>query len=63
MARKLKLVHPGKILRKEFMQPLGLRMNKVAMALHVPVARIADTVYGRRGITADIALRLARYFK
>ena len=63
MARKLKPVHPGEILREEFMAPLGLSMNKVAMALRVPVTRIADIVNQRRGITADSALRFARYFR
>jgi addiction module HigA family antidote len=62
MAKKLKPVHPGEILRGEFMAPLGLSMNKVAMALRVPVTRIADIVNERRGITADSALRFARYF-
>jgi len=60
MAKKLKPVHPGEILREEFMGPLGLSMNKLAMALRVPV--IADIVNERRGITADTALRFARYF-
>jgi len=63
MARKLKPVHPGEIRREEFMAPLGLSMNKVAMALRVPVTRIADIVNERRGITADSALRFARYFR
>src|SRR5204863_6464659 len=63
MARKLKPVHPGEILREEFMTPLGLSMNKMAMALRVPVTRIADVVDERGGITADPALRFARYFK
>ena len=62
MARKLKPLHPGEILREEFMAPLGLSMNKVAMALRVPVTRIADIVNEKRGITADTALRFARYF-
>src|SRR5690242_21672643 len=53
----------GEILREEFMAPLGLSMNKLAMALRVPVTRIADIVNERRGITADTALRFARYFK
>ncbi len=60
MAKKLKPVHPGEILREEFMTPLGLSMNKMAMALRVPVTRIADIVNERRGITADTALRFAR---
>jgi antitoxin HigA-1 len=63
MAKKLKPVHPGEILREEFMAPLGLSMNRMAMDLRVPVTRIADIVNERRGITADTALRLARYFK
>lgn len=60
--RKLKPVHPGEILRCEFMEPLALSMNKIALDLRVPVTRIADIVAERRGITADTALRLARYF-
>ena len=63
MAKKLKPVHPGEILREEFMVPLCLSMNKMAMDLRVPVTRIADIVNERRGITADTALRFARYFK
>jgi antitoxin HigA-1 len=62
MAKKLKPVHPGEILRKEFMLPLSLSMNRIALDLRVPVTRIADIVNERRGITADTALRLARYF-
>lgn len=63
MPRKLKPVHPGEILREEFMKPLGLSMNRVAMDLRVPLTRVADIVHERRGITTDTALRLARYFK
>lgn len=63
MAKKLKPVHPGEILREEFLAPLGLSMNRVALDLRVPVTRIADIVNEKRGITADTALRLARYFK
>ena len=55
-------IHPGEILRAEFMEPLGLSMNRLALDLHVPVTRIAEIVHGRRGITSDTALRLARYF-
>ena len=55
-------VHPGEILREEFMAPLGLSANALARALHVTPARINDIVRERRGITADTALRLARYF-
>ncbi len=63
MAKKLKPVHPGEILREELMRPLGLSMNRMAMDLRVPVTRIADIVNERRGISADTALRFARYFK
>jgi len=62
MPKKLKPVHPGEILREEFMLPLSLSMNRIALDLRVPVTRIADIVNERRGITADTALRLARYF-
>jgi addiction module HigA family antidote len=63
MAKKLKPVHPGEILREEFMKPLGLSMNKMAMDLRVPVTRITEIVAERRSVTADSALRFARYFK
>jgi antitoxin HigA-1 len=63
MAKKLKPIHPGEHLREDFLKPYGLSMNKLAMDLRVPVTRIADIVAGRRGITADTALRLGRYFK
>ncbi len=63
MRRKLKPVHPGEILLEEFMKPLGLSMNRIALDLRVPLTRIADIVHERRGITADTALRFARYFK
>ncbi len=62
MAKKLKPVHPGEILREEFMKPLGLSMNKLALDLRVPVTRIAEIVHERRAITTDTALRLGRYF-
>ena len=62
MAKKLKPVHPGEHLREDFLKPYGLSMNKLAMDLRVPVTRIADILAERRGITADTALRLARYF-
>jgi addiction module HigA family antidote len=63
MAKKIKPVHPGEILREEFMLPLKLSMNRMAMDLRVPVTRVADIVHERRGITADTALRFARYFQ
>jgi len=55
-------LHPGQMLREEFMKPLGLSANALAIALRVPVTRISEIVRERRGITADTALRLARYF-
>ena len=55
-------LHPGEMLREEFMKPLGLSSNALAMELRVPVTRISEIVRKRRGITADTALRLARYF-
>ena len=55
-------IHPGEILWAEFMQPLGLSSNALARALNVTPARINEVVRGKRGITADTALRLARYF-
>ncbi|MHB8215437.1 MAG: HigA family addiction module antitoxin [Candidatus Sulfotelmatobacter sp.] len=55
-------IHPGEILRVEFMEPLRLSMNRLALELRVPVTRVAEIVHERRGVTADTALRLARYF-
>ena len=61
--KKLGPVHPGEILLKEFLEPLGLSQNRLALALGVPARRINEIVLGKRGITADTALRLARYFR
>jgi addiction module HigA family antidote len=55
-------LHPGEMLREDFMKPLGLSSNALAIELRVPVTRISEIVRERRGITADTALRLARYF-
>ena len=55
-------VHPGEMLREEFMKPLAISINSLALELHVPVTRISEIVNKRRGITADTALRLARHF-
>ena len=66
MTKRTKLmdpVHPGEILREDFLKPLGLTVNKLALDLHVPATRIAEIAHGRRRVTADTALRLARYFK
>jgi antitoxin HigA-1 len=61
--KKLEPIHPGEILREEFMAPLGLSQNALARALHVPPRRINEIVMEKRGITADTALRLARCFR
>ena len=55
-------IHPGEILLTEFMEPLGLTAYRLAKELHVSVPRVNDLIFGKRGITADTALRLARYF-
>ena len=55
-------VHPGEVLREDFLIPLGLSANALAQALHVPAARVNDIARERRGVTADTAMRLARYF-
>ena len=60
--RKLAPIHPGEILLEEFMKPLGLSQNALARTLRVPPRRINEVVLGLRGISADTALRLARYF-
>jgi addiction module HigA family antidote len=62
MAKKLPPIHPGEILREEFMMPMGLSSNALAKAIHVTPARVNEIVKEQRGITADTALRLARYF-
>jgi antitoxin HigA-1 len=56
-------IHPGEILREDFMKPLGLRVNRLALELPVPATRVGEIVHERRRITAETALRLARYFK
>ena len=61
-SEKLPPIHPGEILNEDFMKPLGISMNKLALDLHVPVTRIAEIVHLRRGVTPDTALRLGRYF-
>ncbi|MEM6782857.1 MAG: HigA family addiction module antitoxin [Bacteroidota bacterium] len=55
-------VHPGEILQDEFIEPLGLSQNRVALAIRVPARRINEIVLGKRSVTADTALRLGRYF-
>ena len=60
--KRLEPIHPGEILEEEFMRPSGLSANALAKAVDVPVTRVSDIVRGRRGITADTALRLGRFF-
>lgn len=55
-------VHPGEVLREEFLRPLNLSANALAVALRVPATRIHEIINERRGITADTAMRLARHF-
>lgn len=65
MSKSTKLlapVHPGEVLREDFMKPLRLTVNKLALELHVPATRIGEIVHERRRVTADTALRLARFF-
>ena len=62
MTHKLAPVHPGEILSEDYMVPIGLTANQLAMSLRIPANRITAIIAGKRGITADTALRLARYF-
>ena len=61
--RKLKPIHPGEILLEEFLLPLGISQNRLAKDISVPPRRINEIVKAQRAITADTALRLARYFR
>ena len=60
--KKIPPVHPGEILMEEFLKPMGLSQNKIALAMRVPARRINEIVLGKRSITPDTALRLAKYF-
>lgn len=60
--KKLTPIYPGEILLEEFLKPLGLSQYRIARDLSVPPRRINEIVHGKRGITADTALRLGRYF-
>ena len=55
-------VHPGEVLREDYLKPLGMSANALSVALQVPASRINDIVLERRGVTVDTALRLVRYF-
>ncbi len=58
----MRLIHPGEVLREEFLLPMGLNAHALAMALQVPAPRIHDIVRERRSVTVDTALRMAHYF-
>ena len=60
---KIAPLHPGEILLEEFLKPMNLSQNKLALDIRVPARRINEIVHGKRRITADTALRLAKYFK
>lgn len=60
--KRLNITHPGEFLRVDFLEPHSLTANALANALHVPANRITAILKGQRGVTADTALRLARYF-
>jgi addiction module HigA family antidote len=60
--KKLRPVHPGEVLLQEFLQPLGLSQSRLALSIGVNPRRVNEMVLGKRGITADTALRLAKYF-
>ena len=62
VSEKLPPIHPGEILLEEFLKPMGLSQNRLALAIRVPARRINEIVHGKRRVTADTALRLARYF-
>ena len=61
--KKMPPLHPGEILLEEFLKPMGLSQNRLALDIRVPARRVNEIVHGKRRITADTALRLARYFK
>jgi addiction module HigA family antidote len=62
MTKRLAPVHPGEVLLEEFLQPMGLSQYRLAKEIHVPARRINEIVHGTRGVSADTALRLARFF-
>mgnify|MGYP003527384367 FL=1 len=62
MKKKLHPVHPGEVLLEEFLKPMGVSQNRLALNIGVPPRRINEIVLGKRGITADTALRLAKFF-
>jgi addiction module HigA family antidote len=63
LSKKMNPLHPGEILLEEFLKPMNLSQNKLALDIRVPARRINEIVHGKRRITADTAMRLAKYFK
>jgi addiction module HigA family antidote len=61
-SKRIPFPHPGETLLEDYLKPLEMSVNRLALELRVPATRISEIVHGRRGITADTALRLARYF-
>ena len=61
-SKKIAPIHPGEILLEEFLKPMGISQNRLALDIRVPARRINEIVHGKRRITADTALRLAKYF-
>ena len=62
MAKKLPNIHPGEVLLEEFLIPMNISQNALARQLKVPPRRVNEIIHGKRAVTADTALRLARYF-
>jgi addiction module HigA family antidote len=62
MTKKLSPIHPGEVLLADFLEPLGLTQYRLAQSLSVPPRRINEIVHGKRAVSADTALRLARFF-
>ena len=62
MTEKLAPIHPGEVLLEEFLKPMSLSQNQLALSIGVPARRINEIVLGKRGVTADTALRLGKYF-
>lgn len=60
--KKITPIHPGEILYEEFLEPIGISQYRVAKDINVPIVRINEIILGKRGISADTALRLAKYF-
>lgn len=62
MKNGMRLIHPGEVLVEDYIKPLGMSVRALSLALHVPYSRMREIVDGKRGVTADTALRLQRYF-